>query len=225
MRDSAGCVRIFIACILASLVMGCTSESIHDLALKSVTVVDSHDQAELNYDSMRMILARMAGDPTVVRDPRLANLDPRRERVHEWLVKAEFTSGTDLSRARYSDNLGSEIFFCHRPDAHTLLPTPYVYSNGSIVPSGKDMHLPRDTEPNVRPLFTYYVYFRVARNDAETASKPPLESFDLRKNPEDVCLRMVGGEYRGLGYYSNTIVVPRDMVAEVLKNLPATSPK
>lgn len=210
---------------LASLLSGCASISINDLSLKSIRVVDAAEQAEFNYNSLALAIARMAGDPEIVKDERLANIGPSQvPRAHEWLIKAEFTSKTDLSTVKYSDNLGSEIFFCHRPDVHTLLSLPYVYSNGSIVPSGKDMPLANDGGANERPLFTYYVYFRVVRNDAKTPSIPPLVSFDLRKNPEDVCLRVVGGEYRAFGFHSNTIVVSQDTIAGALRDLPATQP-
>jgi len=173
---------------------------------------------------MRTILARMTGDPTLLKDQGLAKIEPptekAAERHHELFLEAKFTSHIDLTKINYGDNLGNEIFFCHRPDANTLLPTPYVYSNGHEVPSGDNAEPTRLSDDKGRPLFSYYIFFRVSRDENGRLSKPPFASFDLRKNPEDVCFRLVGGAYRAFGYRSNTVVVPREMIAAALSNLP-----
>ena len=91
-----------------------------------------------------------------------------------------------------------------RPRAHTLIGLPYVYSNGREVPSG-DGVLPSRAPNGVgpEPQFLYYVFFRVFRDERKTISKPPLVSFDLRREAEDVCFEIVGGMPRAFGYSSS----------------------
>jgi hypothetical protein len=200
---------------------GCASVSINDLALSAVHVVDGHDQAELaRPGDMRPILARMAGDPSLLSDPRLEkeSLAAPTERPHQLLIRVEFSSLVDFSKINYGDNLGTEIFFCDRPDAHTLIGMPYVYSNGQIVPSEE---VSQTSSTAGDSLSKYYVFFRVF--ERFHPSNPPLESFDLRTHPEDVCFKLVGGAYRALGYSSNTIRVPSATITAALGDFPGSA--
>jgi hypothetical protein len=213
---------VTVAVAACTIVSSCASVSIDDVSLMSVRLVDAAEQAELPPPGdMRLIVARLAGDPAVLADPRIQAPAAPPHREHEWLVRVDFTTRTDLSTVNYRDNLANDIFFCDRPDAHTLLPFPYIYSNGTIVPSGKGT-TPEVTGADAARLFSYHVFFRVSRDDSHTLSKPPLESFDLRRRPEDVCFRIVGGEYRALGYRSNTAIVPKETIANALKDLQPT---
>jgi hypothetical protein len=169
---------------------------------------------------MQTILARMTGDPALLKDQELTKIgsptEKTAERHHELFLEAKFTSHVDLTKVNYGDNLGNEVFFCHRPDAHTLLPWPYVYSNGHEVPSGDNAEPTRLSDGKEGLLFSYYVFFRVSRDENGRPSKPPLESFDLRKNPEDVCFRLVGGAYRAFGYTSNTVEISKETILTAL---------
>ena len=212
--------------IVPLICAGCASVSIDDLSLSSVQAVDAYDQAEFGQPGdMRRILARMAGNPAIENDPNPTLQAPpgsvSSKRTHDLLLKAEFTSHVDLSKVDYGDSLGNEVFFCHRPHIHTLIDVPYVYSNGQVVPSA-NMAPPSQTPVGAdeKPLFIYYVYFRVARDDSLTPSKSPLESFDLRRVSEDICFKVVGGAYRALGYASNVVTIPKTTITKALADAP-----
>jgi hypothetical protein len=213
--------------VLASLSsVGCASVSINDLRLSSVQVVNRDQQSEFPAaGDIRPMLSRMAGDPNLLTDPRLAKIarPVAAGTDGELLFKVEFTTRVDLSKVDYGDNLNNDIFFCHRPDIHVLLRLPYVYSNGHGVPSGFGDKPSQTTDDAGNSTFTYYIFFRVARDDRGTPSKPPLESFDLRQSPEDVCFRLVGGAYRALGYSSNIVVIPKEMIRAALRNFPSAA--
>jgi hypothetical protein len=218
----------FAPVVLALLCAGCASVSIHDLAFSSVQVVDHHDQPELPIPGdMRWILARMTGNAALLAVPEAAELamigsgDAKSvERPHELLVKARFTSDVDLSKIDFRDNLDARIFFCHRPDAYTLLDLPRVYSHGYAVVPGIYVEPVREAEEKAGRRFVYYIFFRVSRDERGRHSKPPVESFDLRQNPEDVCFKLVGGAHRAFGYSSNVVLVPKDSIAAALRDHP-----
>lgn len=212
-----------VTAIVAACAVGssCVSVSINDVSLTSVRLVDAAKQAELPPPGdLRLIVARLAGDPAVLQGPQIQAPAASPHREHEWLVRVDFTTRSDLSTVSYRDNLGNDIFFCDRPDVHTLLAFPYIYSSGGIVPSGNGTS-PEMTGSGTARVFSYHIFFRVSRDDSHMPSKPPLESFDLRQNPEDVCFRIVGGEYRALGYRSNTVVVPKKLIAEIVRDIPS----
>jgi hypothetical protein len=206
--------------VACAIVSGCASVSINDVSLTSVRLVDAADQAELPPPGdMRLIITRLAGDPALLQDLRVQAPTAPLHREHEWLIRVDFTTRSDLSTVNYRDNLGNDIFFCDRPEAHTLLAIPYIYSNGEIVPSGNNTP-PEMMGSGAARVFAYHIFFRVSRDESVPPSKPPLESFDLRQKPEDVCFRIVGGEYRAFGYRSNTVVVPKNLIVGAVEGVP-----
>jgi hypothetical protein len=197
----------FTAAVLSA---GCASVSIDDLQLSSISVVDRRSQLEIPAPGdIRLDLARMTGDPNL--GPQIGTSSVNVP--HELLIKAEFTSRVDFSKIDYRDNLDSQFFFCERPDAHVRIGLPYVYWNRSVVPATSTVQRQRANTAEL-PL-VYYVFFRVAVQETKP-SKPPVESFDLRQNVQDVCFRLVGGQYRALGYTSNTVTVPKAAISKTL---------
>ncbi len=147
-----------------------------------------------------------------MKDPELLKLAPSvGEAPHELLLKTEFTSKYDFSQIAYGDNLGDKVFFCQRPDAHVRLAFSSVYADGHEVPSGDRSVSKADSAPS-----TYYVFLRIALEE-RGPSKPPFESFDLRRQPEDVCLVLEWGRYRKIGYTTNVVVVAANAIESALR--------
>jgi hypothetical protein len=201
----------------------CASETIHDVTFSSVRAVDYHDQTELPLPGdLRPYIASMAGNPAILRAPPTASGLPAletAERPHIAILKVEFTSGRDLSKIKFADGLSTESFFCRRPDTKVLLGGVRIYSDGQVVPSGYEEAVQRSSTPT-GPLHTYYTFLWVARSGGHPGDRPVYEAFDLRRDPEDVCFRLVGGEYRAFGYYSNTVTIPKALIARALNQHP-----
>ncbi len=211
--------------VLPVFVAGCASLTIHDVTLSSVTAVDAHDQVELARRGDALLVARMAGNLALENDASLAKNDtPGRVPPHYVLLKVEFTSHADLSKVNYGDNLGNEIFFCNRPKAHTLVGTPYVYSNGAVMPSPTNAEPIKLPASNGTTILSYHVFVRAADDESDRPSSPPLESFNLREKAEDICFKLVGGAYRKLGYESNTVTIPATLIQAALQNAPGDVP-
>jgi hypothetical protein len=197
------------------LCSACASETFHDVTLLSVRAVDAHDQTELPLPGdPRPYVALMMGNPAVLRLSPPPDLKTA-ERPHRPLLKVEFTSRSDLSKLDFADNLSTESFFCRRPDAKVLLGGVWNYSEGHLVPSGYEETIQSSSTVAGR-LYTYYTFFSVARNGPLPSDRPAYEAFDLRRKTEDVCFRLVGGRYRAFGYYSNTVTIPKAVIARAL---------
>lgn len=208
--------------VMLLMCSSCASVSIEDVTLSSVRAVDYHDETELPVPGdLRPYIADMAANPAILRaPPSSAGLPPLKtaERPHRALLKVEFTSRIDLSKVDFADNLSTKTFFCRRSDANVLLGGVHIYSNHHVVPSGYNEPI-ETSNTATGALYTYYTFISVARNEPG-GGKPVYESFDLRRNPEDVCFRLVGGEYRAFGYRSNIVSIPKALIARALDQGP-----
>jgi hypothetical protein len=198
--------------------------AIDDLALKSVSVVDRYDQTELPPPGdLRDLIARMAGDPSL--ETSLPAPSPTdMVRLHELLLKVEFTSAVDLTQIPYSDNVAPEFFLCDRPRANLRLRLPGVYQDGVVIrgSTSGDTHVVRANSSGQRN--GYYIYMRLALKEVQPGN-PPFESFDLANHPESVCFRLLGGRYRKLGYRSNVVAISPTLIFQSLQDsslIPAT---
>jgi hypothetical protein len=165
---------------------GCVSTKIDDLKLSSVGSADLQTQTEL---------------PTTFGLP------------SALLLKVSFSTTTDLTQIDDAVTLGDEAFFCDKPDIHARLASPNIFWNGIKIPTWPDT-------PKIRPNtshdpITYYTFLRVTLDEPDTG-KPLFSSFDLARDPQNICLRLVGGAYRAFGWRSNTIVIPKDTISSVL---------
>jgi hypothetical protein len=147
----------------------------------------------------------------------LAAGDHSGEKPNRLLLKAQFTSGVNLSEfiQENSYSLGNEAFLCNRPDHRVILSFPGVYM-GNARPGGANP-LSRATEGKGIPI-TYYLFLNPA-GDKIVPSFPQVEAFDLRRNPEDICFYLRGGSGWG-GYRSNNVVIPAEAIAAALRGVP-----
>lgn len=193
----AGLVRILaVAATLSALVCGgCVSVNIKDLAPASVEAVEREDHSELEVQ---------------------ANSD----RAHELFLKTSFTSHADLTRIDDAISLRGEGLFCSRPNAHVRLVTPHIFWRGVKLSHWPDSIQIQPDESDPRAPITYYTFIRVALEERQPGN-PPFESFDLRRQPEDVCIRLVGGPYRAFGWQSNTMKISKEVITEALRKVGA----
>ena len=171
---------------------------IGDLALRSVEAVDHYDRMEILKPSNDVV-------------------------AHETVLRVEFTSRTDL--AKYTDrgdyNLGAWADFCKPVDRPHQIFMSFlnVYWRGLEI-HGNGHPVGVNGEGTGEPII-YYTFLSVARNSV-TPSNPPEIAFDLRKQPEDVCFRLRGGNEAG-GFSSNSVTIPKAVIEKALQNAPASS--
>ena len=203
---------------MAPLLGGCISTKPKDLAFVSVRVVDRHDQLEIMPPSADPALGLINESQ---RKKLLAEAGPI-ERPHQLLLKIEFSSHTNLAEFMrdHSFNLGSHAFFCGRPKDEVILSGLSVYWNGVWL-NGLERDPIKASGGGNGELITYYFFSSVAREE-NMPSNPPLLSFDLKQQPEDICFSLKGGNGAGLGFKSNTVVVPKDAIATALQAIDST---
>jgi len=197
---------------------GCVSNIPVDLTLVSISAVDWRDRDEIAGPGASPLIG-LVGTRDLIRigeTPKGEKNNPR------LLLKVEFTSEINLSAfvIKKTYNLGNSAYFCDRskdPDLE-MLSFPDVYWRGILLN-------PHDPDPIARQRkvvdgkITYYIFIDVVRDEV-TKSKPPLEAYDLRQRPEDICFCLRGGNNHGFGYRSNVVTIPKDMISAVLRKLP-----
>jgi hypothetical protein len=132
-------------------------------------------------------------------------------------LRIEFTSATNLARFAIENawNVGSWAFFCGRREAFSDLSYPYVFRRGARL----DRLEPDPIGTVSGPRTTYYFFQDVAR-EKQVPADPPIEAYDLRRAPEDVCFYLAGGDGAGRGYRSNVVRVPKEAIAAALGKRP-----
>lgn len=127
-------------------------------------------------------------------------------------LKIEFSSATNLARfaVENSWSLGSTAFFCERQKTFSDISFPWVFWRGARL----DRLEPDPIGTALGSRISYYLFVDVAREKI-VPSNPPVEAYDLRQAPEDVCFYLRGGN-TGFGYRSNTVTVSKEAIAAAL---------
>ena len=225
MRSKSSRTLKALSCLCAAVapvVGGCISTNTPgDLSLVSVEAVDVHDQPELPGPGVSPLLG-MVSDRDLIASGQTTTGG---EKPHRLMLKIEFTSATDLSEfvIDNSYNLGSETFLCSRQSVSPPMGYPFVFWNGIRLGTHEpDPIKSTDTGKAERTVFKYYIFAHIALPKI-VPSKPPQEGFDLRKRPAELCFYLRGGNEFGRGYRSNTVVVPKNLVATALQKAPLGS--
>jgi len=71
----------------------------------------------------------------------------------------------------------------------------------------------------------YHFFFNVARRE-NLKSKPPQRGYDLRRNPEDICFYLTGGNqgWFGFKFKSRVATIPKSEIAEAFRKLDTSKP-
>lgn len=133
------------------------------------------------------------------------------------LVRVTFTSGRDfqaLARSQYY--VGQVTAFCRAgkvDPGRKLQGFSYLYDSGGPIDeyASRNSSSNQGATPNVSHL-----YF-----DVEQHGIYGFKPYDLRNNPEDVCIQLVGykeflGEWPLWRFHSNVLVVPKSMLIAAL---------
>lgn len=212
------------ACLLpliAPLLGGCISNTPVDLALASVQAVDWRDQDEMPGPGASPILGMVRNRDLALMGHSITG-GPKRPRL---LLKIEFTSAVNLSKfvIDNSYNLGVRAYFCDRPGkgdrpGHGFigLSFPDLYWRGMRLGQHEPDPIERRRGAATQPI-TYYFYTDVANDETRWVNERD-EGFDLLRKPQDICFTVGGGNNSGFGYRSNTVTIPKDVIAAALRN-------
>lgn len=213
------CLAPFVAALLG----GCISNTPVDLAVASVQAVDWRDQDEMPGPGASPILGMVRSRDLALMGQSVTG-GPKPPRL---LLKIEFTSTVNLSKfvIDNSYNLGVRAYFCDRPGkgdrpGHGFigLSFPDIYWRSMRLGQHEPDPIEEQSGAAVKPIH-YYFYADVVNNETRWINERD-EGFDLLRNPRDICFYVSGGNNSGFGYRSNTVVVPKDVVATALRKLP-----
>ncbi|UFZ03449.1 hypothetical protein LQG66_30175 [Bradyrhizobium ontarionense] len=136
------------------------------------------------------------------------------------MMMATFSADVDLREyARpYGFNISYRVGLCvdgaFSIDAtRKLQQDPYVYDSFGNINSYREIR----SSPRGASGYHYHVYFDFAFEKAGAIDHPervPSFLYDLRKTPEDICIRIVGGNMLGQAFQSNNLVIPAAEIAE-----------
>jgi hypothetical protein len=207
---SVACLFSFIAPLLG----GCISTNTPgDLALTSVQAVDWRDQDEMPGPGASPVLG-MVNSRTLALMGQSVTGGPK---PHRPLLRIEFTSAMNLSKfaTENSYNLGSGAYFCDHPIKGITLSFPDIFWRGRRLGQQEGDPIERQIQAVGAPI-TYYLFIDVAR-EPRPKDRPPQDGFDLRQKAADVCFEVRGGNESGRGYRSNTVVIPKGVIATALR--------
>jgi hypothetical protein len=208
-----------LSSLMAPLFGGCTSiNTPGDLALTSVQVVDWQEQKELPGPGVSPLFGLLSDHDLALMGQSVTG-GPK---PHRAMLKVEFTSAMNLPQfvIENSYNLANKTFFCDQPRTSPFMSFPDVFWHGVRLSRLEGNPITQNSKaPSV--LNTYYIYVDVAREKV-APSNPPQNGFDLRQKPGDVCFHIGGGNESGLGYRSNIVIIPRDMIAAALQKSGST---
>ena len=121
----------------------------------------------------------------------------------ELRLVATYKSSKDLSQFDRT-MLWGNFFLCEHSDAHLRLgPIHQDHVSNPAAPPEKLGSPP------------YTAIFRAALTEG-VHSNPPYESFDLRRQPQDVCFRLKQGPYSESGASSGVLVIPKEKIASAI---------
>lgn len=206
----------YIVSLLAAL-GGCVTIAANtpgDLAFASVRLTDGRDQPELPGPGASPLRG-------LVSDRDLLHIGESLtggEKAPRPTLRIEFTSATNLARfaAENSWNVGSSAFFCGRQETYSDLSYPYVFWRGTKLHWLEPDQIGTALGSGPGSRVAYYFFLDVAR-ERQVPANPPVEAYDLRRAPEDVCFHIRGGNtHVGRGYRSNVVRVPKEAIAVAL---------
>lgn len=202
--------------VLTLILGGCVSTSIRDLAVVSVEAVDYHDQAEMPTPSAAGLTGFMTDQQIV--EYGLGN--PYEERPHRLILKATFTSETNLARFVRDNgyNLGTGAHFCGRENEEVFLSFMDAYWRGINVARPGDDPSNQIDQSGEKPI-TYYFFLEAVRDKSIRPGSSSEVLFNLRERPEDVCFDLAGGN-APFGFRSNVVTIPKEMITSALQKVP-----
>ena len=191
-----------------ALLAGCERQFPRDLEAKLGRVADES------------LVQQIAGDPAYVRA--------------DSVISVEFSSATDWVRAAASKSASLYLdgFFCELEDRVVLLTAPSLFVNGKRAARTMEDGTANLPQPGAdgRYVVKGFLWLRdgggieVHENFRSDPNQEYYDSFDLAKDPRDVCL-FVGGGTMWLplfDYRSNVAVVPKEEIATVLARGPGS---
>ena len=226
-----------VAALCAWIVAGCVAHHPRDLRLVSVEAVDSREVAEIGtlvptgspptydpyHEFLTALLLRSAeGGPPVTP----ADMEPyfRRQKNNQAfknakqkkpMLKIAFTSKENLFeyvKTRKS-NLSLRPFHCDRGPETIPWGGP-VYARGLDLSGPPQFYSIALEEAET---LTYYAYLDLSYDYLKRGVR---KQFDWRSTPEDLCFRVGGGWFHNM-HESNVVAIPKAVIAEALKALPA----
>src|SRR6266480_7042670 len=176
---------------------GCTTITVHDLAIAGVSVTNSDEWF----------------DP---RENWSGSKSTRRS-----LLRVDLTTQVDLSEAllRWEMLIHADVVFCSHPHDEALL----GYSLYTTTPQAGEFPRHLNSLHSVKYSGTYYLPLNIAW-PASPSSIPPQIGFDLLNNQEDICISMRGASMPWIwtmkwGYVrSNTVRLSSAAIREALRS-------
>ncbi len=227
--------RFVLWLFLILFVSGCIANYPKDVVIVSIKVVDYREQVELPappktgsikaidpYRDFLFSISEKKGDKPIGPSDVEAyfrqqknNQSFKYAKQKKLLLKIEFSSKENLHEFIKDKNytLSMVPYFCRQPDSIVDLGWPYVYWRGLNISA---FPLKYDIQQKNSGSLTYYAFLNVMHIPSEISS---YESFDLRANPKDICFQLKGGSM-GIGFESNTVVIPKIEIFKALNNLP-----
>lgn len=143
--------------------------------------------------------------------PRFVSL-ARANRPGALYLDVRFSAERDLSN--YADEYGYNIFadasVCRdgQIDVSKLLRSDvWVYDGLGMIEARREI----DPTNSVLPIYHLYI---------DTGSVPlasgPVFEYNFRRDPEDVCVKLRGGNMLGDSFTSNTFMIPKAAIAEAM---------
>ena len=147
--------------------------------------------------------------------------DPAYLPAHE-VISVEFSSATDWIRAADSMDATMLLYgdFCERKSGLVRLTDPFVFVDGNWAGLTLEAGVVNLPEPDADGLYvvTGFIWVRhEGVSSVEEGFEVSYDSFDLEKDPRDICLYVRGGTtwlpiFR---YRSNVAVIPKEEIATV----------
>lgn len=131
------------------------------------------------------------------------------------VLVVNFTAERDLAAyaKQYEYNIGNDMSFCQDDEMDVfreLQNDPYIFDAAGKVDAYRKNSFPKFSAPD---SVTYHIY--VAIKPVQLAGRTIFD-YDLRSNPEDICIQLRGGNMLGDTFTSNIIVVPKAAIIAAL---------
>lgn len=187
--------RLLTAIVLVSL---CSIET------ASCALMGGPDLRDLKFVSVKVI------DPRSPADAAIDNANPWHDRAS---LVVSFTAEQDLFGyvKQHEYSIGNDASFCRGNEIDSLRPTqndPYVFdARGKLDAYRGDV----SGSPASEPIYHIYIAIRPIHLAGQSVFE-----YDLQHAPEDVCVRLSGGNMLGGKFISNVIVVPKASIMAAL---------